>query len=275
MSLATRITALAQAIATDIKALTTGKLGKDAVGPAPNQIPASTHLGQLAFADSVGLLDVYQHAPDSRPNQLWYSYVSNTDIRLKFHGFDGVAREISLVGPVGPKGDKGDKGDRGDTGAQGPQGLKGDAGETGVQGLQGLKGDQGAAGPQGLQGPKGDAGATGPQGLKGDTGAVGPQGIQGLKGDTGPQGIQGPKGDKGDVGTFDTGQVGTAPNQVPSVQHLGACVFEDYPGLMLVHLHTPDMPLNSVWRERVSDTETTLKYRGGDGVIRSRQELWS
>ena len=51
--------------------------------------------------------------------------------------------------------------------------------------------------------------------------------------------------------------------------------FMDEAGTTMVYLHSPDQPRNSVWRERVSDTETTLKYRGSDGVIRSRQELWT
>ncbi|WP_314324505.1 hypothetical protein [Comamonas aquatica] len=179
MTLEARIVAALQAVGADVKALGTAvsdRLPSASVGSAPNKVPSNQHLGALAFADTVGLLDVYQHAPDSRPNQLWYSYVSNTDIRLKFHGLDGVAREISLVGPQGPKGDTGATGA---TGATGPQGLKGDTGP---------KGDTGATGPIG---PKGD---------KGDTGEIGPQGPQGLKGDTGEIGPQGPKGDKGDKG---------------------------------------------------------------------------
>ncbi|WP_222864866.1 hypothetical protein [Comamonas sp. Z1] len=51
--------------------------------------------------------------------------------------------------------------------------------------------------------------------------------------------------------------------------------FMDEVGTTMVYQHSPDQQLNAVWRERVSNTETTLKYRGSDGVIRSRQELWT
>lgn len=69
--------------------------------------------------------------------------------------------------------------------------------------------------------------------------------------------------------------LGAGPNQVPAVAMLGACALEDTPSMMLVFQHTPDAPLNAVWRERVSDTETVLKYRDSVGVVRSRQELWT
>lgn len=70
-------------------------------------------------------------------------------------------------------------------------------------------------------------------------------------------------------------QFGPEPNQAPAGVHLGGCAYEDFPGLTLVYQHTPDAPMHGVWRERISDTETVLKYRGSDGVIRSRQELWT
>lgn len=281
MTLEARIVAALEAVGIDIKALgeaVSDRLPSASVGSAPNEVPSAQHLGQLAFADAVGLLDVYQHVPDSRPNQLWYSYVSNTDIRLKFHGLDDVAREISLVGPVGPKGDKGDKGDIGATGAQGPQGNigptgpqgpKGDAGATGAQGLQGPKGDPGVAGPQGLQGPKGDTGATGAQGAKGDTGAAGPQGPKGDKGDTGP------KGDTGATGTFDYSTVGSGPAQLPSNQHLGALAFLDTLGATQVTQHTRDSQPGDVWHEWVSNTQLKKKFHGLDGVIRTITETYA
>lgn len=257
MTLEARIVAALEAVGIDIKALgeaVSGRLPSASVGSAPNEVPSAQHLGQLAFADAIGLLDVYQHVPDSRPNQLWYSYVSNTDIRLKFHGLDDVAREISLVGPVGPKGDKGDKGD---------------IGATGAQGLQGSKGDPGVAGPQGLQGPKGDTGATGAQGAKGDTGAAGPQGPKGDKGDTGP------KGDTGATGTFDYSTVGGDPAQLPSNQHLGALAFLDTLGATQVTQHTRDSQPGDVWHEWVSNTQLRKKFHGLDGVIRTITETYA
>lgn len=221
------------------------------VGTAPNQIPAVTHLGALAFMDQLGPTMVLRHTPLSSPGHWWREYISNTQTEIKFHGFDDIVRTISEVGPQGP------------TGATGPAGATGATGATG------------AAGPQGPQGPKGDTGATGAQGLKGDKGDAGAQGVQGIQGPKGDTGATGPQGAKGDTGTFDTGQVGSAPNQLPAVAHLGALAFMDEAGTTLVYQHSPDQPRNAVWRERVSDTETTLKYRGSDGLIRSRQELWT
>lgn len=214
----------------------------DHIGAAPNQIPAVTHLGALAFVDQVGATMVLRHTPPSSPGHWWREYISDTQTAIKFHGFDNIVRTVSEVGPQGPQGATGPVGP---TGATGPQGPKGDTGATGPQGPKGDKGDTGAQGVQGIQGPKGDTGATGPQGAKGDT------------------------------GTFDTGQVGTAPNQLPAGTHLGALASMDEVGATMVYLHSPDLPPNAVWRERVSNTETTLKYRGSDGVIRSRSESWT
>lgn len=230
------------------------------IGTAPNQIPAVTHLGALAFVDQVGATMVLRHTPASSPGHWWREYTSDTQTAIKFHGFDDIVRTVSEVGPQGPAGPTGATGATGATGPDGPTGPAGAAGATGATGPQGPKGDTGATGSQG---PKGD---------KGDAGAQGVQGIQGPKGDTG---ATGPQGVKGDTGTFDTGQVGVAPNQLPAGTHLGAMAFMDEVGTTMVYQHSPDQQLNAVWRERVSNTETTLKYRGSDGVIRSRQELWT
>lgn len=70
-------------------------------------------------------------------------------------------------------------------------------------------------------------------------------------------------------------QEGPAPNQLPAGMHLGRSAFEDLPGATCVYRHPADTPNLTVWREYVSDTETTLKFRGADGVVRSRQELWT
>ena len=173
------------------------------VGAAPNQIPAVTHLGALAFVDHVGATMVLRHTPSSSPGHWWREYISNTQTVIKFHGFDDMVRTISEVGPQGP------------------------------------------TGPTGATGPAGPTGATGPAGLTGAT------------------------------GTFETGQVGAAPNQLPAGTNLGAMAFMDEAGTTMVYQHSPEQPPNAVWRERVSNTETTLKYKGSDGVIRSRQELWT
>jgi hypothetical protein len=255
-------------VATDTVLQAIGKLQAQAslaltaehVGTAPNQIPAVTHLGALAFMDQLGPTMVLRHAPLSTPGHWWREYISDTQTTIKFHGFDNIVRTISEVGPQGPIGATGPTGPTGATGPEGPTGPSGAAGATG------------AAGPQG---PKGDTGATGSQGPKGDKGDAGSQGVQGIQGPKGDTGATGPQGTKGDTGTFDTGQVGPAPNQLPAGMHLGAMAFMDASGTSMVYQHSPDQPVNAVWRERVSATETTLKYRGSDGVIRSRQELWT
>ncbi|WP_407715791.1 hypothetical protein [Comamonas testosteroni] len=224
------------------------------IGTAPNQIPAGTHLGALAFVDQVGATMVLRHTPASSPGHWWREYISNTQTAIKFHGFDDIVRTISEVGPQGPAGPTGA------TGPAGPTGATGAAGATGV------------AGPTG---PTGPAGATGATGAAGATGPAGPTGATGLAGATGATGPAGPTGATGATGTFDTGQVGSAPNQLPAGTHLGTMAFMDEAGTTMVYQHSPDQPPNAVWRERVSNTETTLKYRGSDGVIRSRQELWT
>lgn len=272
------------------------------VGWGPDQLPAGTHLGALAFVDALGALTVLRHVPDSMPGQWWREWGSDMSTIIKFHGFDGVVRDISEVGPqgiqgiqgiqgvqglqgvkgdTGSQGIQGPKGDTGAAGSAGAQGPKGDAGATGSQGLKGDKGDNGAQGIQGIQGPAGDTGgmgAQGPQGVKGDAGATGPQG---LKGDTGAQGIQGPKGDTGATGatgatgSFDTSQIGTAPDQVPSVQQLGRVVFLDNLGVTTVQMHIPDSQPGDMWSEYVSNTQTIRKFHGFDGVVRSYTETWA
>ena len=221
------------------------------VGTAPNQIPAVTHLGALAFVDQVGATMVLRHTPASSPGHWWREYISDTQTAIRFHGFDNTVRTISEVGPQGP------------TGATGPAGPTGATGATG------------ATGPAGPTGPAGATGASGAAGVAGATGPAGPTGATGPAGATGATGPAGPTGATGATGTFDTGQVGSAPNQLPAGTHLGAMAFMDEAGATMVYQHSPDLPPNSVWRERVSNTETTLKYRGSDGVIRSRQELWT
>lgn len=257
MTLQERISEGFKSVGRDIKSLLLGlseKLNFTNIGPAPNEVPSNQHLGAMAYMDRVGLLDVFQHTPDSRPNQLWYSYISNTDVRVLFHGLDGLVREISIVGPQGPKGDTGPAGP---AGIQGPQGAKGDTGP------QGLKGDTGAVGPAGAQGPQGVKGDTGPQGPKGDTGSTGA---------TGPVGPQGPKGD---TGVFDYDTVGGAPNQLPSNQHLGALAFLDAIGATQVTQHARDSQPGDVWHEWVSNTQLRKKFHGLDGVIRTITETYA
>lgn len=65
------------------------------VGSAPNELPSNQHLGALAFLDAIGATQVTQHARDSQPGDVWHEWVSNTQLRKKFHGLDGVIRTIT------------------------------------------------------------------------------------------------------------------------------------------------------------------------------------
>ena len=65
------------------------------VGSAPGELPSNQHLGALAFLDAIGATQVTQHARDSQPGDVWHEWVSNTQLRKKFHGLDGVIRTIT------------------------------------------------------------------------------------------------------------------------------------------------------------------------------------
>lgn len=65
------------------------------VGSAPGELPSNQHLGTLAFLDTLGATQVTQHARDSQPGDVWHEWVSNTQLRKKFHGLDGVIRTIT------------------------------------------------------------------------------------------------------------------------------------------------------------------------------------
>lgn len=65
------------------------------IGSAPNELPSNQHLGALAFLDAIGATQVTQHARDSQPGDVWHEWVSNTQLRKKFHGLDGVIRTIT------------------------------------------------------------------------------------------------------------------------------------------------------------------------------------
>ena len=67
----------------------------NAVGSAANQIPSNQHLGTLAFLDALGATQVTQHTRDSQPGDVWHEWVSDTQLRKKFHGLDGVIRTIT------------------------------------------------------------------------------------------------------------------------------------------------------------------------------------
>lgn len=64
-------------------------------GSAPNELPTNQHLGALAFLDAIGATQVTQHTRDSQPGDVWHEWVSDTQLRKKFHGLDGVIRTIT------------------------------------------------------------------------------------------------------------------------------------------------------------------------------------
>jgi hypothetical protein len=65
------------------------------VGSAPGQMPSNQHLGALAFLDTLGATQITQHTRDSQPGDVWHEWVSNTQLKKKFHGLDGVIRTIT------------------------------------------------------------------------------------------------------------------------------------------------------------------------------------
>lgn len=65
------------------------------IGSSPAEVPSNQHLGALAFLDTLGATQVTQHPRDSRPGDVWHEWVSNTQLRKKFHGLDGVIRTIT------------------------------------------------------------------------------------------------------------------------------------------------------------------------------------
>lgn len=69
--------------------------------------------------------------------------------------------------------------------------------------------------------------------------------------------------------------MGTGPDQVPAGQHLGQLAYLDELSTTVVSLHGRDSKPGDIWREYVSDTTTTIKFHGFDGVVRSRSESWT
>jgi len=65
------------------------------VGSGPAELPSNQHLGALAFLDTLGVTQVTQHVRDSRPGDVWHEWVSNTQLKKKFHGLDGVIRTLT------------------------------------------------------------------------------------------------------------------------------------------------------------------------------------
>lgn len=68
---------------------------------------------------------------------------------------------------------------------------------------------------------------------------------------------------------------GSAPNELPSNQHLGAVAFLDSVGATQVTRHTRDSKPGDVWHEWVSNTQLQKKFHGLDGVIRTITETYA
>ena len=69
--------------------------------------------------------------------------------------------------------------------------------------------------------------------------------------------------------------VGTGPDQVQAGQHLGQLAYQDVLSTVSVSRHARESRPGDVWREYVSNTVTTIKFHGFDGIIRSRSESWT
>lgn len=69
--------------------------------------------------------------------------------------------------------------------------------------------------------------------------------------------------------------VGSAPNELPSNQHLGELAFLDALGATSVTRHTRDSQPGDVWHEYVSDTQLIKKFHGFDNVIRTITETYA
>ena len=72
-------------------------VNEDEVGSAPNQVPVNQLLGRTAFGDVVGATQVYRHKHASVRGDVWFEYVSNTQLKLNFHGLDDVTRSQTLT----------------------------------------------------------------------------------------------------------------------------------------------------------------------------------
>lgn len=65
------------------------------LGAAPAELPSNQHLGALAFLDTMSATQVARHTRDSQPGDVWHEWVSDTQLKKKFHGFDNVIRTIT------------------------------------------------------------------------------------------------------------------------------------------------------------------------------------
>ena len=66
------------------------------IGTDPNQVPLNQFLGQLAFMDSVGDVPTASSAPQDNLS-VNFEYVSNTSLKIRMRGTDGVVRSVTLT----------------------------------------------------------------------------------------------------------------------------------------------------------------------------------
>lgn len=66
------------------------------IGTDPNQVPLNQFLGQLAFMDSIGDVPTASTPPQDNL-AINFEYVSNTSIKIRMRGTDGVVRSVTLT----------------------------------------------------------------------------------------------------------------------------------------------------------------------------------
>ena len=66
------------------------------IGTDPNQVPLNQFLGQLAFMDSIGDVPTASSPPQDNLS-INFEYVSDTSIKIRMRGADGVVRSVTLT----------------------------------------------------------------------------------------------------------------------------------------------------------------------------------
>lgn len=75
----------------------------DNIGTEPGQIPLNQSLGRMAFADTIGALNIKQQSPYQLPYDFWPVYVSDTTIRFAIMDSQGnikVTDDFTLKAPA-------------------------------------------------------------------------------------------------------------------------------------------------------------------------------
>lgn len=284
MSIESRITELAQAIAADVKALLTSLANLSGrvvlvahLGAGPARVPTIQHLGQMAFVDVVGSTSILRHSPDSAPGDVWREYVSDTTSVLKVHGFDGVVFTIPDFSAA--LSEKLASIASGATANSTDAQLRARSSHTGTQTIATVAGLTTALGSKvDAQDGKGlssndftndervKLANIASQATKNATDAL----LRDRGTHTGTQAI----GTVTDLAlalaarlTF--AQIGIRPDQVPTNQLLGELAFMNELGVFATAKALPEKP-RSIWFSYESDSEVKLCMRGDDGSVRSR-----